>query len=292
MVKKAYGLLMVIIIVALCCVGLGFSEFDTTLALVGKTAIPKRDVSFRVKVEHSYDNYAVSNEVALISLINDTVEYEIARSHGVEVTREEIVSFRKHVDESSKEPEILKKVKRAFSEDQDSYERIFLAPKILNRKLRYFHSRNHEIQRQEKESIELAFRLVARGESFEKVALRCGLKSSTFDIEDKEADVIPELKKYIPHGPTPSKISLITIVETLSAGEVYKNIVEDDFEYMVIRLKEKKGNHYFVETIMVSKKSFDEWLRKEATKIRIEILDANLETSIRSKYPGIRWLEN
>jgi hypothetical protein len=158
--------------------------------------------------------------------------------------------------------------------------------------LRYFHSRNHEIQRQEKKSIELAFRLVARGESFEKAALRCGLKSSTFDIEDKEADVIPELKKYIPHGPDPSKLSLITIVETLSAGEVYKNIVEDDFEYMVIRLKEKKDNHYFVETIMVSKKSFDEWLMKEATKIRIEILDANLETSIRSEYPGIRWLKN
>ena len=47
---------------------------------------------------------------------------------------------------------------------------------------------------------------------------------------------------------------------------------------------------YQVEVITVYKRPFDEWFRKEAEKIRIEILDAELRKSIREKYPNLWWV--
>ncbi len=44
--------------------------------------------------------------IALISLINDASECEVILKNGVVITQEEIVSFRKYVDENTKTPEI------------------------------------------------------------------------------------------------------------------------------------------------------------------------------------------
>jgi len=57
----------------------------------------------------------------------------------------------------------------------------------------------------------------------------------------------------------------------------------------VIRLKERKDNKYQVEAIAVYKRPFDEWFRKEAEKIKIEILEPQLKKSIQTKYPNVWW---
>ncbi len=69
-------------------------------------------------------------------------------------------------------------------------------------------------------------------------------------------------------------------------------IVEDDYSYKVLRLKEKKDKQYLVEAITVYKRPFDEWFRKEAKKIRIDILDSEFKKSIQIRYPYLRWTPN
>jgi flavin-dependent dehydrogenase len=95
---------------------------------------------------------------------------------------------------------------------------------------------------------------------------------------------------HVSEGVTPPTDALIPILEGLSAGEIYRSIAEDDYSYKVIRLKEKKDKKYQVEAITVHKRPFDEWFRKEAEKIRIEILDADLRRSLDEKYPNLWWL--
>ena len=261
-----------------------------TVATVSKTVITMRDISYRIRTEEAYGNDRATVAVALVSLINDAFEREVALKHGVVITQDEIISFRNYVDENTKVPEILRKVKRAFGEDKSSYEKIYLAPKILNRKLRYFYSRNRELHMAERTLIEKAYGLVVSGKTFQEAAEGSGAKYSSFDIGDKEVTIPPELQKYIAQDEKGPQDPLVSILETLSQGEICNNIVEDDYGYRVVRLKGKDGNKYSVEAITVKKHPFDEWFKTQAAKIHIEIIDKELQREITSKYPNVWWV--
>jgi hypothetical protein len=61
-------------------------------------------VTYRLKTEQAYENSGATEEVALISLINDAVEHEIALLNGVAAIQEEIEALRKYSDEQTKAP--------------------------------------------------------------------------------------------------------------------------------------------------------------------------------------------
>ena len=229
-------------------------------------------------------------DVTLISLINDAIEFEVARIHGILVTQEEIKSFAKYADENTKAPEILQKVKTAFGDDTAAYERLFLAPKIINRKLRHFYNTNSEIHKPERKSIEKAYGVVSSGKSFQEAAEQLGLQFKTLETGTQDTSAPEGRKKDINGGGAPAGDPLIPILEKLSPGEICRNIVEDDYSYRVIRLKERSENKYLVETIAVYKRPFDEWFRKEAEKIKIEILDPELKKSLKAKYLAVWWV--
>ena len=261
------------------------SDAPKTIAMVGHTAITVKDISYRLKTEQAYENLGATEEVALISVINDAIEHEVALLNGVVATREETEALRKYSDEHTKAPEILEKVKMAFGDDSASYERLFLAPKIINRKLRQFYSRSPEIHKSERESIEKAYSLVSSKKPFQETADQLGLEFKTLEVGTQNTSSTQGAERS-------PDASLIPLVERLSPGDICRSIIEDDYSYKVIRFKEKKDKKYQVEAITVYKRPFDEWFRQEAEKIRIEILDAELRRSIREKYPNLWWLSS
>jgi hypothetical protein len=70
---------------------------------------------------------------------------------------------------------------------------------------------------------------------------------------------------------------------------ILRSVVEEDYSYKVVRMKEKKDNKYQVEAITVYKRPFDEWFIKEAEMVRVEILESQLKKSIQTKYPNVWW---
>ncbi len=78
----------------------------------------------RIATEAAYGNTSVNPSQALISLINDALEQKVAA--------EEVSELSNHADTRSKAPEILAKIKAAFGSDVASYNRIYLAPKIVS----------------------------------------------------------------------------------------------------------------------------------------------------------------
>jgi hypothetical protein len=267
------------------------TEAGERVAVVGKKAITEKEISCRVQIEKAYGNEGATEEAALISVINDAIEHEIATIYGVTITRDEIGSFKRYVDENTKAPEILEKVKLAFGDDQASYERIYLAPKIMNWKLRSFYSRNPEFHRRARLLIEKAYGLVSSGKRFQDAANECGLKSSTFDIGGQGEAVAKELKGYLAQNNNSAKDPLVPILERLSPDEIYRNIVEDDSAYRIIRLSGRSGNTFAVEEITARKQPFDEWQKDEAAKLKIEIVDLDLKNKIKSRYPDIWWIK-
>jgi hypothetical protein len=261
------------------------------LAQVGQQEISSIDISYMVAIEKAYGNEAVSDTAVLVGLINNSIESQVGRMCGVKVSADDLAALSRHADETSKAPEILAKIKEVFGEDRDAYERLYLGPKILNRKLRSWYSRNAEIHKNQRALIEKAYQLAQSGKSLELSAKDCGLDFSTGDY-GKDAGEIPALlKQYMPNDSETASDPMMSILETMSEGEIYNNIVENDDGYKVIKLLGKKGSQYKVASISVRKQPFDKWFSKQAEQVKVKILDAVLRKKVVSKYPHVWWLK-
>lgn len=260
-------------------------NFNKTIALVGNSIITERDINDKIKIERAYGNLNFDRTLALISLINDLLEYEIARQFKILPTKEEILAFKKHTETTSKAPAILMKVKNVFADDEKRYERIYLFPKIINNKLRYFYSQNYEFHRKEREKIETAYSLILKGESFPSVAQKLKLERLETELEEKVE--VPELLAGIIFPEN----KLIEIIKKTPVNSVIKGIVDDDFSFMIIKNLGKRNGSWKVEMIVVNKTSFDDWFKKEASKLKIEIKDNSLKEKIKKQYPNIWWVK-
>jgi len=283
------GALVIVAALTFPALGAGPGKAGDRVALVGKTAIIEQDISYKIQIEKAYRNEGATREAAFVSLVNDAIEHEIAAIHDVAITREEMDSFKRHVDDHTKAPEILQKVKALFADDLISYERLYLAPKIINRKLRYFCARSSEIHENQRSLIEKAYGLVVSGKSFQEAAEQCGLKYASFDTEGKGTELGADIQRIVGKENMVEHSPLISVLETLTAGEIYGKIVEDECSYRVIRLVRRNGGTYTAEAVTVNKRPFDEWLRQEASKIRIGILEQTLRDNVQVEYHHLWW---
>ena len=280
--------LFILYILLLSCVADASAE---TIARVGGQEISRADMGYRMAVENAYGNETITEAVALIALVNDAIEQEVGRINGVTITPDELSSMRRHADETSKAPEILAQVKQAFGNNLAAYDRIYLSPRIMNRKLRSWYSRNADIHKKERAAIEQAYSLVQAGKSFEESSQACGLNHTTSDYKTEAAAVPEALLPYAPEKGASSDDPMTAILKTLSEGAVYRNIVEDDNSYQVLRLMKKDGSTYKVEAITTRKRPFQEWFQEQEDKVDITILDKSLEKEITTKFLEVPWVK-
>jgi len=270
---------------------------DAAVAEVGGTRIGGADTSYRVAVEKAYGNATATEAAALVSLVNDALEGEVARAVGVDAAAGEIAALGKHADETSKAPEILAKVKRVFGNDGAAYDKLYLAPKVVNRKLRAWYSRDAAIHARERELIEKAFGLVSTGTPLKQAAEECGIEFSAFEVGGSGGHLPADLARYFPRSAEGVKGSLESILDSLPVGAVYDRIVEDDRSFRVVRLiqknegNEKNGPKYKGEAVAARKRPFDEWLREQAARIKIRIADPELAKAVRETYPNVWWVK-
>ena len=250
------------------------SAIAAPIASVGNEAIDSSAVSYRLSTERAYGNSRMTDAVALVSLINDAIELETAASLGIAPTETEISDLANHAQQTTKAPAILAKVKAIFGNDLGAYNRLYISPKVVNRKLREHHSNTAEIHQAEKAVADNVLSLASSGKTFEEIADETTATVSSFDV------------------PVNSDSSLTSILSALSVDSFHPGVIEDDSSYMVVRLTAKDSEKFTVEALRIQKKSFDEWFRGIANGISIQIQNQQLRQSIQSNYSGIWWTSN
>jgi len=288
---KLLGILLILLFAWPLACKAGGRELPGVLAKVGEMEISSKDVSYRMSIEKAYGNKTVTESDALVVLVNDALDREVGRIFGISVTPDEVNALRKHVDKTTKAPEVLAKVKSIFVDDQAAYGRLYLAPRIINKKLRTWYNQSTEIHERERTLIEKSHYLAQSGKSMNEAAQASSLHFSTINYGKGKRDLPPLLKEYFSEKGKSSNNSMIAILETLSEGEIYKNIVEDDHGYMVIKLIQKNKTQYTVEAITASKRPFMKWFLEQATKVHIIILDKELEKKLASTYSNVWWVK-
>jgi len=254
-------------------------------AQVGEASISEADIAYRISVGQAYGT-SIESPAALMALIKDTLEREVAAQVGVMVTEKELDDFSAGVDKHSKAPTVLQAVKQGFGGDDDAYRRIYLAPKVVNRKLRTWFSRDVAMQKKPRQAIQRAYTLAVAGNDFGQVGKALGLTFAKQDYTTKQNDAPDALKAYFPEGMAMLSPGFRKILEGLKPGAMAQTIAEDDASYRVVRLLEKREGTYKTAEIIAAKESFDPWFKTQTNKIPVRIKDKQLGAAIAAKYPG------
>ncbi|MEK7519666.1 MAG: hypothetical protein AAB581_00250 [Patescibacteria group bacterium] len=265
---------------------------------VDDITITDADIAAKIKLENAYGNSNITQEEALVGLLDQFLEQAVAKKFQLTATQQELIDLDNHAVQNSKAPDILQQIKTNISES--AYQRLYLAPKITNKKLHLFYSTNKDFHKEARNAIEKARGFVQSGASFASAAQETGVVYSTSSVPLFFGDPgIPDA--FQPYFSSTSSADalfpedpVLKIVKTLSVGAIYQDILEDDYSYSLIRLisRQKQKDIYVIESLVSPKQSYDQWFMKQAGTVKMNIQDAALKQSIQSKYPGVWWLES
>jgi len=257
------------IVLCLCLSFFLFLSFfqDNLVAQIGKEKISEKDIEYQIAIEKCYSEREISKDVALIQLKNKFLEKEVLRmAFGVEPDDTVLEEKAKWVDKNTKAPEILDCVKSVFGNDRKNYLRLYIQPTLVNPKLHSLFSQSEEIHKDKIERIKQIYEEVKNGKDLKNFS-----EYNTFEIEKQiqTSELFEEKGVEFQENPLIKKV-----IKNLEAGEIWDDIVEDDYSYQIIRFLKEDDEKYYCDGTVVEKKLFDEWFDN--------FVNENIEVSLSS----------
>lgn len=268
--------------------------WKAVVANVAEQAITREDLLHVIQIEQAY-GLPMSDSSALMTVMKDLIAQEIARSVGVEITATEIPTHFPIIDqhtpgEGTQLLDTLPANKQPFHVDHASYAKLYIVPKMLDRKFRKFYDTAPDLHPAEQQHIEQALQLALSGKSFSEAAKATGTTATQYELTDIEIDLTVGLEQYLPAKRNLPKNTLLATLYQLPQGKILSKILEDESSFRVIRLIKRNGPIYNIEAIEVGKPPFDTWLKNRALSLSIEISDDQLKSAVKAGYPNIDWV--
>ena len=274
--KLIYFLLMVL---PLCT---GCSD---DLCRVGSTRISAKDLSLRAKVSEIYYPGSAKDYVALSQLIKGNLALEILRSSGHPVDAPVLESEAKRIDENTKAPEMLAKIKSVYGADRKTYLRTFVAPVYAERMLYSdVFLKSPDIHAATRTQAEALLREVSQAPaSFSKIAQQSGAPVALLRIS-RSKGIRPDQNQRMQHTAEPIGIEqakyIIPLLAKLSPGNMLPQPIDSQETFQVMRFMKKAGPDFIVEAATNPKRTFDDWFWEQAPKVHTRIRDAALKEEL------------
>lgn len=271
--------------------------WKSVVAKVAEQEVTREDLLHLIQIEQAY-GYPLSESNALITAIKNAITHEVAHSVNVEITAAETPQHFPIVDQhtpgsgtpDSKLVDSLPADKQPFHVDHNSYAKLYVVPKMLERKLRNFYSTASDLHPAEQEHIEQALQLALSGKSFSETAKATGMATAQHELTEKEIELTVGLEQRLPANRNLPKNALFATLNQLTPGKVLPSILEDESGFRVIRLIEHHDSTYNIETIEVAKPTFESWLKNRARSLSIVINDEKLKNTVKLEHPNIDWV--
>lgn len=260
-------------------------ESSKPLAKVGDVIIKKEDLFLRKEVYiKCYKDDKKDESEVLAELIRDALEEAVLKSkYNLEPPESTLEEKAKWIDENTKDPETLSCIKAVYGRNKKAYLKNVVKPTLVNPKLHQMFSQDTLIHRQERKKIwemmqklknnpDILPTLEGYGKFQTKYEENSTLKVSEYEIQFSKDPFIEK------------------VLEKMKPGEIWSEIVEDDYSYKIVRLLGKDNEKYSWDGIVILKQSFDEWFKDYASKyIKIEIYDEVMKKNFLEKYPDLWW---
>jgi hypothetical protein len=264
------------------------------VADVGGIIITQKDLEQRGKVSEIY--YPGSNKayISLAQLSRAYLSEKVLNSLGYKVDEQVLAAESKRIDENTKAPEVLKKIKDVYGLDKQGYMKTFIR---VTYDERYLYNevflKSRDIHKDQYLKAQNIIRESQQSpDQFKAISKKYGQEAKTLKISEKEG-----IKPYEennkkkpdemgPGGPGHENVGmeqaarLIEMVSKVKPGEMYPELVEWQEGFQILRFVNKEGDNYIVESVSIPKRDFDEWFWENAAKIPVKIYNPALKASL------------
>lgn len=291
-------------VVVIFATSLFYIFHDPKLAEIGDLQISKSEAEYRDKIIW-LENPNEKRQMGLYQLIQSSINQQILMNHGVDFPAEIIQQEARRMDENSKNPQQLQKIKDIFGKKTKAYAKVFVLPTLVNRMIYSDFFLNdesvHSITLQKaKDFTEAAlkdprnFHQLALEKSYSVKKLTVSLKGemdwgitqkSRFLNQNQKSDSGSSLQRYF----NPSSLQFeeaqkwLSMTADLKPNQVFPMPINHGASLLTIRyLGQMKSKHSF-EYVQFEKLDYQKWQRAEKEKIEVMIFDSSLPVP-----PGLR----
>jgi len=206
------------------------------VAQVGSVQITEKDLQDRAKVSEIYYPKSGQRYVALAQLIQGYLDEEVLKQVGYKVDEAVWEEESRRIDENTKAPDVLKKIKDVYGIDKSGYIKTFIRPVYGERYLyNEVFLKSPEIHKEQRQKAESFIRsAMASPDSFKSLAEKQSLKAGTVLVSEKQGiQPYEEKKKKLEHPGRPEEPAgieqakfMIDKVKNLFFGQVLPKINE------------------------------------------------------------------
>lgn len=301
--KIILGSILTIIIIA--AGGAAWYLHEPQVAAIGKTIIYKKDARYRDQVVRIYFPEE-KRDMGLHQLMKSAYNIEILRNYGVEFSENQILAEHKRMWESSKDPEMLKRIRDVFGKDEKAYLRTFVLTNLADHHIYYdFFLVDQRVQG---ESMNRAQEFIkaaepAKGKGLEAFAKDRNLAYDILTLSLKNGMVWESQKKSQPNTksePAPKTATDPKVAEYMDSDTVkdatvwYEKMIQHmqpgQFfpepvsvgENWAVIFYEKKINSedHRLQVVFVPKTNFSQWYQAEKAKIETVVKDQTLTPKV------------
>ena len=215
---------------------------------VGDISITDKDISLRKKASEVYYPNSGKDYIALSQLINGYLSEEMLKSLGHKIDDTILEAEAKRIDENTKAPETLKKIKDIYGRNRGAYIKTFVrivyAERVLYNEIFIKSKEIHKEEYQKAE--EILNKAIKSQKLFKDIAKEKGLKTIRLKVS-KEGGIAPYEEEAKPKLNTAGigveqAERLINAVSTIKKGDVCPEIIEWLEGYQIIRYIKKENN--------------------------------------------------
>jgi hypothetical protein len=286
----------VVVIAITAGAGYYFFKNATISATIGSTEVRKADVKLRDEVVRVYFPEEKRN-MGFQQLYKSAVNLEILKSNGVEFTQEQVLAEEKRIQENTRDPQTLQKIRALFGEDHDAFLRSFILPTLADRYIynEFFLNSPHVHADSFLKAKELLAELAATPSDMAGVAKRNSLRSDIMTIDlnkglhfaslEKKSKIHPRLAALAEKSAHFLEAQSVRdaqawhdqLLAQMSVGQIYPAPISFGENWVISRyIKKISEQEHQVEMIFVPKLNFADWYRQQKAKISIRVSDKAL----------------
>jgi len=272
--------LLAILLVSIGC--------TTKVCDIGAISVTSKDISYRARVSEVYYPGSGKDYVGLAQLLKGYLSEEVLKSLGHKVDSSVIEAEAKRIDENTKAPEVLARIKEIYGRNRKAYLKTFVrvvyAERVLYNEVFLNSKEIHKDQYQKAQGFLKA--VLGSPASFEKIARKKGLDVRRLRLSKSEGIMPLESQKTkLPLREASGSggemaARLLGLLTGVKEGKVYPQVIEWQEGYQVIRLLKKKGDTAVIESMSVPKRDYDDWFWEKAKAVPVKIYDKALREKL------------
>ncbi|MCX5858659.1 MAG: hypothetical protein NT056_01975 [Proteobacteria bacterium] len=283
-----------------------FAGCAKKVAEVGTIPITGKDIALRARVSEVYYPGSGKDYIGLTQLVKGYLSEEVLKSLGQKVDQSTWEAEANRIDQNTKAPAVLEKIKNIYGRDRKNYLNSFIRVVYADRAVyNEVFLKSGDIHKQQRNKADDFLKEALKSPSaFSETAKTKGLEAKKLKLSEQEG-IQPLEAGTRPRENTPGAGQeqakrLIDAISSLKPGAVTPRVIEWQEGYQIIKLikhvgpvsqksRKNEGEYYLVESVSVPKRNFDDWFWELASGIPVRIYDPKLKDEL---LKNVGWAKN